>query len=212
MIAKIANAENYHWFDIGELGNDLEVIDGGDPIASRLPFSKCAMAYTEGGDPGVFIMTEIGDGIRIAGLASNKAQWFEIIPLTIYHTDQGYFGEGEGATNDQIRAMLVNLAYCMRRIDAGISASVITPSKSHINATRKAKGKGPLKYDWRTVIIEPRPAQTKIASNGTHASPRQHDRRGHWRNCKNGKRVFVKQCTVGDASKGNVFKDYMVKT
>ena len=82
-------------------------------------------------------------------------------------------------------------------------------ANSITNKRRAAKGKAPLIYDWHTVVIEPgRPGGECLG--GTHASPRQHERRGHWRTCANGKRVWVRHCTVGDASLGTVFKDYKV--
>ncbi len=43
---------------------------------------------------------------------------------------------------------------------------------------------------------------------GTHASPRWHIRRGHWRQLTDGRRVFVRECEIGDASRGGVVKDY----
>ena len=59
----------------------------------------------------------------------------------------------------------------------------------------------------KTGKIEP-PKPKGESQGGTHASPRLHDRRGHWRNTRSGKRVWVKQCKVGDPSKGSVFHDY----
>ena len=46
---------------------------------------------------------------------------------------------------------------------------------------------------------------------GTHASPRWHERRGHWRTMKSGKKVWVKNCEVGDKTLGAVFHDYKIK-
>lgn len=46
---------------------------------------------------------------------------------------------------------------------------------------------------------------------GTHASPRWHVRRGHWRQIGEGRRVFVRECQVGDLSRGGVVKDYQVE-
>lgn len=45
---------------------------------------------------------------------------------------------------------------------------------------------------------------------GTHASPRWHIRRGHWRTLSNGQRVFVRECAVGDQVRGGVIKDYRI--
>lgn len=73
-------------------------------------------------------------------------------------------------------------------------------------AKRARHGKAPL-FEWRTVTIQPK--QVKVEpQGGTHASPRLHDRRGHWRSLVSGKQIWVRNCKVGDASKGVVFKDY----
>ena len=79
-------------------------------------------------------------------------------------------------------------------------------ANSPTNKRRIAKGKLPLSYDWHTVVIEPSPPKTEH-QGGTHASPRQHTRRGHWRTVGD-KVVWVRDCIVGDASLGSVFKDY----
>lgn len=50
----------------------------------------------------------------------------------------------------------------------------------------------------------------KAPAGGAHASPRWHIRRGHWRTLSNGRRVFVRECAVGDSTVGGVLKDYEV--
>ena len=47
-------------------------------------------------------------------------------------------------------------------------------------------------------------------AGGTHASPRWHVRRGHWRTLRNRERVFVRECEVGDEARGGVVKDYCI--
>ena len=206
------NAEQFHWFDIGEMSPDLTVIDGSDPIASRLAFPQCAFAYTEDGDPGVLLMTQLNEtSIHVSGLASHRSQWFEVRPLTlIYDQAAGYSGEGKGVTSEQLRTALVNVAYCARLLDQGASAFAIDAQRCHINTARAKKGKGPLKFAWHTVTIAPRPGPNE-QKGGTHTSPRLHDRRGHWRNYASGKKGWVKECKVGSPSKGIVFKDYKIK-
>lgn len=206
------NAEQFHWFDIGEMSPDLTVIDGSDPIASRLAFPQCAFAYTEDGDPGVLLMTQLNEtSIHVSGLASHRGQWFEVRPITIiYDAAAGYSGEGKGVTSEQLRVALVNVAYCARLLDQGASAFAIDAQRCHINTCRAKKGKGPLKFAWHTVTIAPRPGPNE-QKGGTHTSPRLHDRRGHWRNYASGKKGWVKECKVGSPSKGIVFKDYKIK-
>lgn len=52
----------------------------------------------------------------------------------------------------------------------------------------------------------------RVNLGGTHASPRWHMRRGHWRTYKSGKRVWVEQMEVGDKSKGVIVKDYVINS
>jgi hypothetical protein len=67
---------------------------------------------------------------------------------------------------------------------------------------------------WTYRVAEIRPAtiaSALAAHRGSHASPRWHLRRGHWRQLADGRRVFVRECAVGDASRGGVVKDYQVQ-
>ncbi len=210
MVRRTPKADSYHWFDLGAIGDDLEVLDGSDPIASRLPFERCAVAFLEGGDPVVLLCTVTAtNAIHIAGLAAIAGGEHHLTPVTIHHAPNGYFGEG--GTDQELRMVLVTIAYWLRQLDAGASTTAYTvqAEPTHINRARAKKGKGPLRYTWRTVIVAPRhPSGPK--QGGTHASPRAHDRRGHWRTYPSGKRGWVKACQVGNASLGTVFKDYKV--
>lgn len=65
---------------------------------------------------------------------------------------------------------------------------------------------------WRQVAIDP--ARLRAATSpegGSHAAPRWHIRRGHWRQLADGRRVFVRQCEVGDPARGGIVKDYAVE-
>lgn len=67
-------------------------------------------------------------------------------------------------------------------------------------------------WTWHQITIDLERARSKApALGGTHASPRWHIRRGHWRQMADGRRVFVRQCQVGDPVRGGVVKDYIVK-
>ena len=66
-------------------------------------------------------------------------------------------------------------------------------------------------WTWRQVEIVPDRLVRRSAPQGsTHASPRWHIRRGHWRQLADGRRVFVRECQVGDPEHGGVLKDYTV--
>lgn len=64
---------------------------------------------------------------------------------------------------------------------------------------------------YRVVDIDPeRLGAARQAQGGTHASPRWHIRRGHWRCLPGGRSTFVRECQVGDPARGGVAKDYRV--
>lgn len=67
-------------------------------------------------------------------------------------------------------------------------------------------------WAYRVADIDPLHVRAVAARlGGSHASPRWHLRRGHWRQLADGRRVFVRECAVGDASRGGVVKDYHVR-
>jgi hypothetical protein len=66
-------------------------------------------------------------------------------------------------------------------------------------------------WTWRMVDIDlARIHAASRQASGSHASPRWHIRRGHWRTLTDGRRVFVRACEVGDVTRGGVVKDYHV--
>lgn len=88
------------------------------------------------------------------------------------------------------------------------TVSQVAPS---VNLKRERKGKLPL-YDYHILSVEkPAVLGKSEPQGGTHASPRQHLRRGHIRKYSNGRKIWVNACLVGDASKGFVDKDYAIK-
>jgi hypothetical protein len=68
-------------------------------------------------------------------------------------------------------------------------------------------------WTWHLVDIDPsRVRAAAQAQGGTHASPRWHIRRGHWRTLPDGRPTFVRECEVGDPARGGIVKDYRVLT
>lgn len=64
------------------------------------------------------------------------------------------------------------------------------------------------KYIEYTLDITKAKKYTSKAIGGSHASPIEHDRRGHWRTYKNGKKVWVSSSVVNLGRGGRVDKDY----
>jgi hypothetical protein len=86
------------------------------------------------------------------------------------------------------------------------------PSNMGNNEKRKRKGKSAL-YEWRTVTLErKRHGLPSAPKGGTHASPRLHQRRGHWVTSKLGKRFWRAEAVVGKAENGMIFHDYEDKS
>ena len=82
------------------------------------------------------------------------------------------------------------------------------PAPVALNKKRLAHGKLPfVEYKILTVAGEQTHAFT---GDGTHASPRQHIRRGHIRRISDNRTVWVNQCLVGNPNKGFIVKDYRV--
>ena len=66
-------------------------------------------------------------------------------------------------------------------------------------------------WTYRVADIQPHIIASALAEqSGSHASPRWHIRRGHWRELADGRRIFVRECEVGDVKRGGVIKDYRV--
>ena len=71
-------------------------------------------------------------------------------------------------------------------------------------------GKKPL-VEFRMIVIDGKASALPTAPQGTHASPRLHWRRGHWRTMKkSGKKVWIDPMLVGDEENGKIIKDYAV--
>lgn len=96
-----------------------------------------------------------------------------------------------------------------RALTATTAAYVCSPNPA--NKKRMAKGKKPL-FDWHTVEIKPQVPARGEHQGGTHASPRPHWRRGHWRVKNMPKPVWIETTFIKGSGEGQIFKDYVVKT
>ena len=79
------------------------------------------------------------------------------------------------------------------------------------NQKRINKGKLPF-YETKMLVVDSTKSSGSVknpAPGTTHASPRQHLRRGHIRRLPSGN-IWVHACVVGDASKGTISKKYTV--
>ncbi len=69
------------------------------------------------------------------------------------------------------------------------------------------------KNGWSYEIIELGEKKERSPDlGGSHASPRWHVRRGHFRTLSEGRRIWIDQCEVGDKKIGGIIKDYTIST
>lgn len=202
--------EKAMWFD---LGPTVRVEAQRVPLALllNLPFPNTAICGTDkdGLDFSVWLLGG-ENSVTVSGVAAtNPVRYW---PSFAYvKTDDGlrYYSKGKEIPQEAIRSAFRMVAACLLKLQEATQGYKPTPQNTFINRKRSAKGKPAISFDWHTVKIEP-PAIRREHQGGTHASPRLHDRRGHWRNHKSGKRVWVRSCQVGNAARGAVFKDYQV--
>lgn len=99
--------------------------------------------------------------------------------------------------------------YMMTHHTGEVYASIPTPRESEVNARKIRKGKKPL-VEFRLITVTAKERKEPTHPGGTHASPRQHWRRGHWREYRSGRRTWVEPMLVGDEKNGKIVKDYAV--
>jgi len=86
----------------------------------------------------------------------------------------------------------------------------LDPVDESKNRKRIAKGKMPL-YETKILVVDSTPKEIDTEwKGGTHASPRQHLRRGHIRRYSWGN-IWINNTLVGKATNGIVEKSYVVK-
>lgn len=209
-----------HWFDATGCFSDQSEESQSPLHDSRPPFQRCMVCWegqsrnhqrmrmwllVAGDDP--------EEGVVLTVWRQPASQPPVASPVMVYMIDEGQIRYGpvdEGVTMDKTEAEMILgfVSAWYESLSRRSEAYVPSVAQTFTNRRKIAQGKVPA-YDWRTVIIEPT-APRQEAKGGTHASPRQHDRRGHLRRLKSGKNVWVKPHKVGDPSKGVVFHDYRI--
>lgn len=218
MAKLVPDPETAMWFDMGETSQRP---DGHVPDAEMfaMPFPLCCVVGTQA-DGTSFVLrlqtTITRDSMSVTGIVlGNGDTWRNAIePFIFTRTNAGLqisdIDGNETSESSEYLAALQHVEDFLLSLRREQSAYKPTARPSLINSKRAAKGKGPVLFDWHTVAVVPTPAKSEH-QGGTHASPRLHDRRGHWRKYPSGKVGWVKNCKVGSASKGVVFKDYEIR-
>lgn len=198
------------WFDIGSL--QRFEFAWSDLLGLNLPFGRCAIVGRDRKSDKFLVVAEQEEENTILLTAwALLVDRYTRTPMFAVVTQEGGCQianvDGEDEITKEHAAPIVGiLAEFLHRIDPQGHRATAKPN-SLTNKRRAEKGKPPLVYDWYTVKIEP-PQKRSEPRGGTHSSPRQHERRGHWRTLPGGNRVWVRNCVVGNAAMGTVFKDY----
>ena len=209
-----------HWFDATGCFSDQSEQSQNPLHNCRPPFQKCMVCWegrsrnhqrmrmwmlVAGDDPVDGIVLTVwrqpGDHQPIAS------------PIMVYMLDDGQIRYGpvnEGETMDRTEAEMILgfVSQWYESLSRRTEAYVPSVAKTFTNQRKIAQGKVPA-YDWTTVIIKATEPKAE-SKGGTHASPRQHDRRGHVRRLRSGKNVWVKPHKVGDPRLGIIFHDYQI--
>ena len=202
--------ETAMWFDVGQMDASQSIKVPAE-IFFNLPFKRTGIAGldTAGKDFSLWLTQGTGS-ITVAGCSMYHNKYFD--PYAYIQTDDGFriYKKDKEITLDDVKPVHRMVLAVLVKLATASTGYKPTPKRTFINQKRHAKGKPAISFDWHTVVIEP-PKQKNDAQGGTHASPRRHQARGHWRLYKSGKRGWVKECWKGDASKGVVFKDYVLE-
>jgi hypothetical protein len=188
----------------------------------RPPFDRCmivAKGITNGKTYELYV-TVVGTnpeyGIAFNSWVSTNGGKPKSSPLYFYYMDGDIcrYGPGEGEatmSEHDVRWSLGLIALWFESLAKQATQAHVPSIKRGLTSDRLIKKGQPPLYDWRTVIVQPIKPVKREHLGGTHASPRQHDRRGHMRRLPGGRQVWVKPCRVGDAALGTVFHDYEVR-
>lgn len=206
-------AVDFHWFDVTSCYVEQCEINP-ETLELSLPFQKTALVWQQpDGIKVMVVCVQLEKAVTAYGfLMSDKG--YEKSKMFVYAVNNGQagvaFDDGskfEYTKEARVVALIGMICNFLRSLQTEPMQAYI-PSKTSSHAKRVRKGKKPI-YDWKTITVEP-PKPRGQDQGGTHASPRWHERRGHWRTMPSGKKVWVKSCEVGDKAKGAVFKDYVI--
>ena len=196
----------------------LIVIDKQDHAEIHFLFGDPASGASEGWT-GSFFKAQLHYDVEVAGINERgmPRAAMELIPgmtemFTVRnaHMDMADLKAMKEALIAQLGPMLqIHTSICYALCN-NVTSSTDVPPDAKENRVRRIKGKTPL-FTYKTLVIgEPKPQTKTRKGSGTHASPRSHLRRGHYRTGKSGNRYWVSAAFVNGAP-GFVHKDYELR-
>jgi hypothetical protein len=172
-----------------------------------MPFPKTGIVLKHNGMVVVLSLWFAEDGLHVNGAVGDRNA-VSLLPRAVLNAEEKKFFIDHSMGEEAVKLMQ-GLTYsaigCINQVnESGGTAYMSTPHKS--NARRKAKGKRPLLV-WTTINLDASRYKSE-PKGGTHASPRLHDRRGHWVTSKLGKKFWRKDSKVGSAKNGITIQSY----
>lgn len=186
----------------------------------RLPHGAVFFEVIQSAPPGdrVVAYAEMDDGQIDACLFqyhTERGTWTDALAFARFrHGDEGDFFVHPAVTDDSTATVYIEV---LAGVVGRALALLTMRSTFQQHAVPSLRRRGPSRHvasGWTYRVADINPFQIKMAATrlgGSHASPRWHLRRGHWRQLADGRRVFVRECAVGDPSRGGVVKDYQVQ-
>lgn len=191
--------------DLTKLSSDASV-DQSIEI-THLPFSKTGIVFKAIGKVVVLTLWLNEEGLHVHGVVGDRDGVSEL-PHALLKAEKRVMyidhSMGEALVTLMQRLTYSSVIFLRQINESGGTAFVAAPHEA--NARRKAKGKRPLLI-WTTINLDA-PRYKSEPKGGTHASPRLHDRRGHWVTSKLGKRFWRKDSKVGSAKNGITIQSY----
>lgn len=210
----VPTPEESVWFDLGEIEGEI-MLDVAPERLLHLPFDDIAIVgVVEGIRFAVRAMAGEGS-VTLAGFRFTREARDDFAPLTIMADPETgglrVYTRDNRRVTDLDRIAIAILDCLLTRLDGSKAIEGYRAEVARTFTARRqmARGKTPA-YAWRTVEVTARVRADRGSAGGSHASPRAHERRGHWRTLPAG-RVWVRPCRVGDPASGSVFHDYRVK-
>lgn len=147
--------------------------------------------------------------------ALEKKQWIQpIVRVLMCHNGELHIDRNVPDCPDEQSARIytqIVMGILVGAINVLTQQPEIQNASVPLSQRRKFERAGVSGWIWHTVKIDPAKLRARGPDlGGTHSTPRWHIRRGHWRTITDGRRVFVRECEVGDKSRGGVVKDYEV--
>lgn len=184
---------------------------------------RFVLTLTEGADA----RTTTLNYVRIGATSSGKWRGDRVIDVAVSQPVDGICGKTQdGALSvriewdkgpdpnpvpDKLKPLYRVLAVVQSAYCGGPSSILADPSTLVKHPTKQrlsAHGAPSVRYSKVDLTLPS--YRSEVSLGGTHASPRWHMRRGHWRRYKSGKQVWISLTEVGDKSRGRVVKEYLI--